>query len=479
MTVLSSRRKRSEVQENCDVLVVGAGPAGLFAAIGILLNDRSKQVVIVDAGAEVADRRRRQSSVDLVQGVGGAGLFSDGKLCLSLGVGGEIPGGASSERDRLLATVKTLLAVDPAAENGEDFGDLASRVAAASLAGLEFSYYPVQHLGTDHCADAIERIRSKVVDLGGTIRARHRLIDLRRRRNGFEATVRFGHGRIRRVKSRQVVLAMGKVGAHFESLICSELGVQSENIPMYVGLRLETSRATAAPMFRGVIDPKYKLYFPDGTKLKTHCGADGGEVLPLTYEEGVVAGGHSLHDSHTSRSSIAILWDGVRNADQRDRLTRAIMARSAEIGGGALIAQRMLDYRSRRRSLPDQVAECGPSASSWVAGSLRDILPREFFARFDAFMGAFDTVAPISSDPTTVLYGPSIEWWSGRICTNDLLETAMPGLYVAGEGGGWSQGIVHAAATGLIVAEGITGRPVGLSIPTQMHAGDRKSSVAA
>lgn len=451
-------RVGGEVDEQRDIVVVGAGPAGLFAALGIL-GTANDDVLIADAGRDIEQRehiRSRDLDGNLVMGVGGAGLFSDGKLCLSLGVGGELGAITTGPaRERLLHEVASVFDVTHLLTGGptepSPFG--------AEVADLDVTSYPVFHVGTDHCTDHIRHVRDRVCSLGADLRTEWRLRTVRRSPDGFHLLFEQGDRSYAWVVAQRVVLALGKVGAKQEERLCRELGASATTVPMYLGVRLETDSANAHPLFRGGADPKLKLYFDDGSKMKTHCAAEGGEVLPLYYGGLPLAGGHANRTRTSGRTSFAVLWNGMRGLVDTFEAAKAVMRRSAALACGRLLAQRMVDLLEGRPSRLRDIRCCRPTTTDWSPGDLRQVLPQEFFDRFDSFVQLLYCIAPGLASESTVLFAPAIEWWTSRIVTDDKLQTEIPGLYVAGDGAGWSQGIVHAAASGLLAAEGITGEP--------------------
>jgi uncharacterized protein len=447
-----------------DVLIVGAGPAGLFAGLS-LATTTDLRILILDSGPELGVRRRGASigfrSADLTNGIGGSGLFSDGKLCLSLDVGGDVDQIASkAEADLLLRAICTSLdvGVDGVTASPAHTQDVVFDVPPGRVVS---TWYPVAHIGSDFCQEKIERLCARVESLNCTLQANARLSDLvAPSAQCFQAKY-ITQGTERTVLARNVVLAMGKSGADIERQMSSALGATSSRRPMYVGVRLELDDEAATPIFEKAQDPKFKLYFDDGSKIKTHCATRGGQVLPLYYEGLAVAGGHSLREQSSGRTSVGLLWDGIRLRGNAYAAALAIMRRCASLTDGRIMVQRIEDYQEGCISEADAVRRARPSMCEWAVGSLRDVLPADYFGRLDAFLSVLERLGVRLDRGNGLLFGPAIEWWAEKISTDNSLQASVPGLYVAGDGAGWSQGIVQAAASGLIVADAIARTETG------------------
>jgi len=159
-----------------------------------------------------------------------------------------------------------------------------------------------------------------------------------------------------------------------------------------------------------------------------------------------------------------MLWDGVRWAEDSYRGAMKLMAAIGGYTGGGLLVQTLSDYR--RGIASSEASICGIPLSNPACkpGDVRDFLPPEYFEKMEAFLERLARLAPRILCEETVLFAPSIEWWMRRVeVRGPHLETSCPGIYVCGDGSGWSQGIVHSAATGLLVAEGISGRAISRS----------------
>jgi uncharacterized FAD-dependent dehydrogenase len=452
----------------CDVLVAGAGPAGLFAALSLVAAGK-KNVTIIDAGPDVDDRRRASDlsrdvgwgHPDYERGVGGAGLFSDGKLCLSLEVGGHLEQSlADDQRADLLAQIEAVfcgLIAGPLTEREIDARSLGRLTEQATENGMRFKYYPVAHIGTDRCGDVIARLRDVLAGAGVTFLPRTELIDLAwNARTGEKIASVRGENGLEEIRAKQVVLAMGKVGARRQAQLCRELGSEIKSQPIYVGVRFETRADLLEKLFAATKDPKYSLNLPDGSRVKTHCASEHGEVIPLHYSGLPLAGGHNYFDAKTSRSGFSILWDGLDHGGDSYGAAEEIMRRAERLGNGQLIAQRLLDYRQGHPSRNEDLSPLDLSCPTAAAGDLRAVLPAEFFPAMEQLLERLEAVVPGFVDETAVAYAPAIEWWMERVDVDDrFMMSAVPGVASCGDGSGWSQGIVHAAATGLLAAAGL------------------------
>lgn len=462
-------RTEEPIQE-WDVIVAGSGPAGLFAALGIA-SESDRKVLLIDAGSDIEQRQRaalqdpeNPGDGTYLKGVGGAGLFSDGKLCLSLEVGGNLRTTLTdTKKEQLLSTIASCFGVprqyyDVPSDGAAPGGD--AEREAKSL-GLKFKYYPVFHIGTDRCRAVISALRQAVLNSGVELLTNCELKSLTLN-NGQKSCARvIIDGNPTELMSRKFILALGKIGAPTQARLCRDMGLHLVSRPLYLGVRIESSADNLSQLFDRAKDPKYSLEFPDGSKIKTHCASNGGQVLLLKYDGLPVAGGHSFRNLRTERSSVSLLWDGVRTEHDSYELATELMSKISTYTGGLLLAQRAQDYLAGNASTEADLSQLNLSNRLYKAGDVRDFLPVEYFRRLDSFLERLEHLAPNLLGPQTILYAPAIEWWMDRIEVRDeYMETDRRGLFVCGDGSGWSQGIVHAAATGLLVAEGITGRPL-------------------
>ncbi|HEX8084607.1 MAG TPA: NAD(P)/FAD-dependent oxidoreductase [Solirubrobacteraceae bacterium] len=448
-----------------DALVVGAGPAGLFCALQIVAAG-CRRVLVIDRGPDASGRahppRGSASRGSYESGVGGAGLFSDGKLCLSLDVGGHLETALdSARRERLLDDIEGVFTalMEPKPERPRPPSRLGDLIDQAERNGLGFKYYPVQHIGTDRCGDVIVRLVGALRRGGATVAASTTLRDVHtdpvtRTKHAIVETSSGTH----RVDADRVVLAMGKIGAGAQAELCEQLGVPVERQPIYVGVRFEADAPALAPLFAGTKDPKYNLTFDDGSKIKTHCASSNGDILELQYDGLPLAGGHNYRGSESGRSGFSLLWNGASAGDPY-RYAKSLMAATSRQTAGRLLVQSVTDYRARRPSTHESLSGFRLTNPAASPGDVRAILPPDYLWRCEQFLERLRAIAPELLAADSVFYAPAIEWWMRRNeVVSPYMETRSPGVYVCGDGSGWSQGIVHAAATGLLAGQSIAGQ---------------------
>jgi uncharacterized FAD-dependent dehydrogenase len=472
-----------------DVAVVGAGPAGLFVTRRLLDRNRKLTVALIDKGAPAHLRNTRTplrthngwESHDIVSGVGGAGLFSDGKLILTLNAGGKItddlPERAKTEY--LAYVERCLLKFGTHSKRSSDAADRGF-LDAVRHEGLEYKHLPVRHFGTKGLARVLTGLLSELLRVRGTeLLSERLLVQVEPDSVGFRLALRKPDGTLESLTAKRVVFAVGKEGSIWLSQKLAGLGVASSENRLYFGLRLESKHDSRLSKFS--FDPKLSFEFDDGTRIKTHCFCEEGHILPLRYFGLPLAGSHTPRvpsDPRRKPPDNTVLGVLLGAPDDpgplRDQIF-ALMAQAERMGRGRLLVQRLGDFKRNRPSDLSRIATGAvkPSTNQSLTANLRDMgFPLNFDQKFLSFIERIGRLAPSVADDDTLLYAPAVEWWMPRIATNRTMETACPGLYVAGDGAGVSQGIMYAAVTGVLVADGILANMAGA------HGSDRLADAA-
>ncbi len=451
-----------------DVIIVGAGPAGLFAAFYISEHSDLK-VLLVDKGKS-PDRRkcplntqtacRRCKPCNILCGIGGAGLFSDGKLNYIHKLG-------KTDLTQFMSIEDAQALIDETEQIFNRFGmdgpvyptDMASAQDVRKKAkqfGIDLLLIKQKHLGSDRLPGHIIAMADHLRNRGVVI---HSSEDVR------DIIVRNGRvtGVITNRKSydaNTVILAPGRAGADWMGHLASRfnLGVRQRGIE--VGVRVEVHNDIMQDLCTIIYDPTFFIQtakYDDQTR--TFCTNRGGYVAQETYSDFVCVNGHAFQDKKSQNTNFAFLSKVVLTEPVTDNQAygESIGHLSTLIGGGKPILQRFGDLKRGRRSTWQRINKgyIRPTLTNVVCGDIAMALPERILTNVIEGLEKLNRVVTGVSNDETLLYAPEIKFFATQVNTDPDLETSIQGLYVAGDGPGVAGNIVSAAATGLIPAKAI------------------------
>ena len=424
------------------VVIVGAGPAGLFAAHTLSKNN---EVTILEKRGFV----------------GGSGLHSDGKLNFHPKIGGDLtefmPEG---EAWALVYGIRDLfkgLGVELAQTDEEGLKQLEYE---ASKAGIKFVKIEQNHIGSDHLPDVMARMEKRLKEQG---------VDIKLKTSAENIVVE--EGKVTAVenndesfKADAALLTPGRIGSGWLIEQMNMLKVGMKYNPIDVGVRVEVPNEVMDKVIHGYgcWDPKFHLFTPSYDDfVRTFCVCPAGFVVTEHYGDDLFgANGHSMRDTKSANTNFALLTrvsltEPLENTTQYGK---HIAQLSNTLGGKKPILQRLGDLRKYQRSTWDRLkrSHITPTLEKVTPGDLTMAYPRRIVVDIMEGLEMLDKVMPGVNADSTLLYGPEIKFYAMRIHTDKQLRTSIPNLYVAGDGAGVSRGIVGAAATGLVAARGIT-----------------------
>ncbi len=458
-----------------DVIIVGAGPAGIFSALELTKNTELK-ILMLEQGPDI-DKRRCPASrglgcvkcnpCQLLSGWGGAGAFSDGKLTLSTSVGGWLDEYVGKDAlENLLDYVDktyTKYGNSPTVY-GSDQDEVERIEREGALAGLKLIRQRIRHLGTDKCAEILQKMRR---DLNGRVEVKTKTeVKSLLVKNGKAQGVETADGE--KLVGKYVVAAPGRVGAEWLKCEAQSLGLKTLNNPVDVGVRVETLSSVMEKLTKVLYEPKFIYYskaFDD--QVRTFCVSPYGEVITESYGGVISVNGQSYAERKTENTNFAILVSTAFTYPFREPIAYGeYIARLANLLSGCVIIQRLGDLDQGRRSTDERIARSvvKPTLKNAVPGDLSFVLPYRYLVDIREMLNALDKVAPGISSKHTLLYGVEVKFYSSRLELNQSLETKVQNLFTIGDGAGVTRGLIQASASGVIVAKEIMKREKSVQI---------------
>ncbi len=449
-----------------DVIIIGAGPAGIFAALE-LANCPDLKVLLLEKGDDIearvqrAESNRKRDKETLLSGWGGAGAFSDGKLTMSPEVGGQLASLLDQDEvERLFGEVDStyLRFGGPEQMYGTDDEALAELSRRATLADLHLIPTRIRHLGTDRSPAVLTEMR-RALEGKVEIRTRAEAKDILaedRRAVGVETDSG------EKLGATYLIAAPGRVGSQWLTQQSERLGLARTDNPVDVGVRVEVPAAVMEEICRVAYESKLVFYsksFDD--RVRTFCMCPNGEVV-MEYNDGVMTvNGHSYAEKKTDNTNFSLLVSTAFTEPFREPIAYGrYLASLANLLGGGVLVQRLGDLRSGRRSTTERIEHglVSPTLKAATPGDLSFVLPYRHLAGILEMLEAMDKLAPGVASRHTLLYGVEVKFYSARPKLSPCLETEVTNLFAVGDGAGVTRGLVQASASGLLAAREIRSR---------------------
>ncbi|MEB3797419.1 MAG: NAD(P)/FAD-dependent oxidoreductase [Caldisphaeraceae archaeon] len=454
-----------------DVAIVGAGPAGLFAALSLAKVDGKVRIALIDEGLMPSQRKcpLREAGMcasckpcHLLQGIGGAGALSSGIINLRPDIGGDL--GAImkswSEAQKVIDLIDETFVYFGAPKERlfEPDPEKASELVRMALrAGAKFIPARQRHVGTENTIKVIEKMAGYLEASGVNLLTLTKVERVERKGGFFVLHTPRGE-----VESRVLLLAPGRSGSSWLAREAKRLGIEAEYGPIDVGVRVEVPYAVMEPLTKVVWDPKLMFYtktFDD--RVRTFCTNPRGFVVEEFYDDGSVGvNGETYATKESLNTNFAFLVTIRLTNPMEDSLAygKSIAKMATKLGGGKPLIQRLGDLLSGRRSTWERIERSvvEPTLKGATSGDIGMALPHRVFVDVLEGLEKLDDLAPGVWGKHTLLYAPEVKYYSLKVRFNwKDLETSVPGIFVAGDGAGLSRGINVAAATGYLAAKGI------------------------
>lgn len=451
-----------------DVIIVGGGPAGLFCAYHLGANTDLK-VLLLERGkgplkrvCPVADRQycTQCRPCNILCGIGGAGLFSDGKLNFIHKLGKTDLTQFMSIADAEVLIDETEAIFNRFDMDGPVYPTDMERAKTirkqAKRFGIDLLLIKQKHLGSDRLPTYIAALSDHIKACGVTIHTSEEVKDVIVEENRAVG-VQTNRGQY---ECDHVVLAPGRIGAEWVGRLAQRNGIGLTQRGIEVGVRVEVHNDIMQDLCDVIYDPTFFIQtgkYDDQTR--TFCTNQGGFVSLESYSDFVCVNGHAYHDRKSSNTNFAFLSKVVLTEPVTDNQAygEAIGRLATLIGGGKPILQRFGDLKRGRRSTWNRIRKgyIEPTLTNVVCGDIAMALPERILTNIIDGLDQLNSVVPGVSNDETLLYAPEIKFFATQVESSRKLETRIQGLYIAGDGPGVAGNIVSAAATGLIPAKAI------------------------
>ncbi len=460
-----------------DVIIIGAGPAGLFSAYELVVNADNIRVLIVEMGVRAKDRKcplaqnmllenmkprecANCNPCNIMCGVGGAGALSSGMINLRPDVGGDLHKlvGSWRKAENLIYYIDRILLSFGAPRDrlykiSDEKASELERLAAK--AGAKFIPTPQRHIGSDNAPRVIENMTRFLERRGVRFLLKTRALDLEKQ--GEYIIVKTTRGDFR---TKCVIIAPGRSGASWFAKLAEKRGIEIEPGPLDIGVRVEIPSYIAEPVTSIVRDPKIIMYtkvYDD--KVRTFCTNPHGFVVQERYEGFVCVNGEAYAKVKSKNTNFALLAT-VRLTDPlEDTIAygESIARTATKLGGGKPLIQRLGDLMAGRRSTWERIGRSSvePTLKNVTPGDIGMALPYRIVADLIEAVNRLDTIMPGVASMQTLIYAPEVKFYSVRARVNNDLETSFENVFAAGDGTGLSRGINVAAATGVLAARGV------------------------
>ena len=460
-----------------DVVIVGAGPAGLFCAYELIEKNPKLKITLLDKGKFAENRVcpmnknktecKNCNPCNILSGFGGAGTFSDGKLNF-------IPKLGKSDLFKYMTEEEAYKLVDDTEEIFNKF-KMDAEVFPSDMTeakkiqkectkqGLRLLLIKQKHLGSDHLPEYIIGFTNYLKDKGVEIIESADVTTIDSIKEDKHVVTYKKARKEETIEAKTVVVAPGRTGAKWIQELADKYKIDYLSKSIEIGVRVEVRKDIMEDICNVIYDPtifiKTKTYRDE---IRTFCTNPGGFVAKENYYGYICVNGHSLKDIKSNNSNFAFiskvnLTEPVTNTREYGES----IARIANVlGDSKPIIQTLGDLRDNRRSKWKRIDKMfiTPTLKDCVAGDLALVLPHRIIVNILEGLEELDKIIPGVNNDETLLYGPEIKFFSNEITTDNNFRMENNNIYFIGDGSGKAGNIVIAAATGLVSARDILKR---------------------
>ena len=455
-----------------DVVIVGAGPAGIFTALEMLKKGSKQRILVIEKGKAVEERSCPKSKTGrcvnckpychITTGFSGAGAFSDGKLSLSCEVGGDLPQLLGTDRVQELTDYTDGIYLEFGADSRVEGAEITEEVKEirrrAITAGLKLVDCPIRHLGTEKAHQLYWDIEKYLLEQGVEIRFGCQCNNLiLQGEECLGVLVSDKNGVTEEIYAKHTVIATGRRGADWLENLCAEHNIAHLPGTVDIGVRVEVRNEIMERVNNVLYESKLIGYpAPFKNKVRTFCQNPGGFVSQENYDNDLaVVNGHSYKDTKSNNTNLAILCSHNFSVpfNQPIKYAQKIGELTNMLGDGHILVQRFGDILDGKRTWEKELAQSNvkPTLPDAVAGDITAAMPYRAMTNIINFIHAMDQVVPGFASYETLLYSPELKFYSNRVKMDERLNTNLRGLHCLGDSSGWTRGLMMASVMGVVM----------------------------
>ena len=464
-----------------DVIIVGAGPAGIFAAYELSLKNKDLKVALIDKGLDIYRRRCPilehkikkcpvikdhvgcMPACSITNGFGGAGAYSDGKFNITHEFGGWMTDYLSNtEVEDLIEYVDNInLRHGATSDITDPTTDKVREIEKRGYAvGLKLLRAKVRHLGTEQNLEILKSIYEEMkdrVDYHFKTEVKDVIVE-----NNEVRGVVLANGET--MKANQVFLAPGRDGSVWLKDVMRGQKIPMKNLQVDIGVRVETSDIVMQEINEHLYEGKFMYRTSVGTVVRTFSSNPSGHVVVENHSGTMLANGHAYKDpklgSKNTNFALLVSHTFEQPFDQPNEFAHEVSHLANKLSNGSIIVQKYGDILKGRRTTPKRLKEgfVEPTLKEAVPGDLGLVLPYNTMKSLIEMTEALDHVTPGIASEHTLFYGVEAKFYSARPEIDNKFETKVKGLFVGGDGAGVTRGLAQAGASGVLVARHILDR---------------------
>ena len=462
-----------------DVIIVGAGPAGIFTAVQLLRKNYQDKILMIEKGKDILNRRCPKHKLGyctkcepcaITTGFSGAGAFSDGKLSLSPEVGGDLPELIGYDTVEELIKYTDDIYIEFGADErmeGLDSDEAIQAIRKRAIhADLKLVDCPIRHLGTEKAQEVYGRLQSYLIENGVEIRFNTSVENIDTYDpDGVPTDYCTGvwvrpNNKVNPeyIRGDHIIIAAGRRGAEWLFNVCNNHNIDHLPGTVDIGVRVECRNEIMEEINKALYEGKLIGYpKPFKNKVRTFCQNPGGVVSEERYDEGLsTVNGHSYKETKTNNTNFSILCSHNFSVPFDDPISYAKMVGKLTnmLADNHILVQRFGDILDGKRTWQKELSRGNltPTLPDAVAGDITAAIPYRTMTNIIEFIFMLDKVVPGIANKETLLYAPELKFYSNKVTLDKNLNTSMKNLYCLGDSSGWTRGLMMASVMGVYMA---------------------------